>query len=117
MKKVKLLISAIMFLNSSLFPFSAKADWFGCVPTEVMELPNRIHVKCSNAHAIGGQRIRYVAIGKSDLRKTHRFINFAGAAMTSEHVFKVDIPSSSDSNVGGCKSNDCRTPTAFGVSR
>lgn len=117
MKKVKLLISAIIFLNSLLIPFSVKADWFSCVPTEVMELPSRIHVKCSNPHEIGGQKIRFVAIGKNDLRKTHRFINFAGAAMTSEHVFKVDIPSSGDSNVGGCKISDCRTPTAFGVSR
>jgi hypothetical protein len=115
MKRINLLLFWIVSVIYFLFPLSARADWFSCVPTEVIEFQNRIHVKCSNTHSVGTDRINYIAIDKRDLQKANRFVDLATAAMACGHVFRVDIPDSSTTNVGNCLANDCRTPLAFGM--
>lgn len=98
-----------------LLPATALADWFNCEPTEVIEWSTRIHVRCSNAHAIGSSSIRWVAIDKTDVDKAARFISLANAALLSDRIFLVQVSASSGSNVSGCLATDCRTPSAFGV--
>jgi hypothetical protein len=107
------LISAFFALG--LIPAQAMAGWFACEPNEVMELGNRIHVRCSNTVTLDGDTVRYIAIGKSDDARSARFVSMGNAALLSGKTFIVHIPWSSDSNTAGCATSNCRSPTAFGV--
>lgn len=99
-----------------LLPAAAKADsWFSCQPTEVIELSNRIHVRCSNTITAGTDVVRYLAVGKTDTNAAARFISLANAALLSGKIFRVIVPTSSATNIAGCLTTDCRTPTTFGV--
>ena len=99
-----------------LTPKMARANvWFNCVPTQVLEFNNRVHVGCSNGWTTGGSQIRYLAINKNDAEKLGRFVAFANAALLSNRFFRVYITASSASNVSGCGQSNCRTPTSFGV--
>ena len=100
---------------------------FDCTPSEVLELGNRIHVKCSTPATVvpssgsvdyrarASREIRYLAIGKTDRDKANRFTSLATAAMVSGKKFRVVIGFSSSTNTDGCNPNDCRTPSAFGI--
>lgn len=108
-------LSAVAFGFTSVSPTAARADWFSCTPTEVIELGNRIHVRCANTVTFGSDVIRFIAISKSNASQAERFISFANAAYLSGKSFRVDIPRSGSGNTSGCLASDCRTPTAFGV--
>ncbi len=93
----------------------AQAAWFSCEPREVLELSNRAHVECRNSFNANGSNIRYIAINKNSSSTLDRFVKLATAALLSNKYFRVSISTSSSSNVSGCVSSNCRTPTSFGV--
>ena len=110
------LVTAILFAGLSLAPTEAKADkWWTCNVSEVMELGSRIHVRCSNSTSMGSDTIRYIAVADSPADDASRFTALGNAALMSGKEFRVYIKTSSSTNVSGCASSDCRTPTAYGV--
>jgi hypothetical protein len=97
-------------------PVEARADGtFDCLPTAVAEYSNRVHVRCSNTWAAGGDTIEFIAIDKTDDAETARFVAMGNAALLGKKKFSVYLLTSSTSNVSGCLSTNCRTPTSFGV--
>lgn len=113
----------VVFMLSISVSDYAMADSFDCKPIEVMELGNRIHVKCSQgAHYNPGRSgnglvFRYFAIDKNDKEKANRFASLATAAMVSGLSFRVEYSTIKNENVPGCLPGDCRTPSAFGISK
>ena len=97
-------------------PLEARADGtFECLPTSVAEFSNRVHVRCSNTFAAGADVVEYIAIDKTDDAKTTRFVSMGNAALLGKKKFSVYLLTSSASNVSGCLSTNCRTPTSFSV--
>jgi hypothetical protein len=95
----------------------ARADFHSCQAEEVIELDNRVSVRCTNSIMLNGNVVVYVAIAKTDVARTGRFISLAQAALLSGRPFFVDLPVSSTSNVTGCAATDCRTPLFFGLKK
>ena len=106
-----------------------ETKWFDCLPQEVIEHNNRVHVRCASelrfpgpgptpdAILRGTKTIRYLAIAKNDKDLVNRFTSMATAALIAEQSFRVKIPYLSGTNVADCAAEDCRTPLAFGVRR
>lgn len=115
---ISLVLVACLFVGTLGFATErARADaFFECIPDEVTEFSNRIHVRCENSIATpAGNVIRYVAIAKTDAALAQRFLTLANAALLSGRFFLVLIPDSATGNVSGCGSSDCRTPPTFGI--
>lgn len=114
---MRILLSAGLFMISmTSLPAVAQADgWHSCRPTEVIELVNRIHVRCSNPLEIGNDQIRFFAVSNEDSVKANRFTLMAQSALLSGKFFRVFYRSSPNSNTGGCAYSDCRTPVYYGV--
>lgn len=110
-----LLTVTLIIAGLTALPSIASAGWFSCTPNEVLEVDNRIHVRCSNSVVLDGNTIRYIAIAKTDESKAARFISLGTSALLSGKIFQVYIPTASSTNVSGCAATDCRTPTSFGV--
>lgn len=71
----------VLSLLAGLFPQNAQAEekvytWWSCEPNEIIELPNRIHVKCEFPINVGDV-VYYLAITKSKPEETARFISLA----------------------------------------
>ena len=124
------LIRLSLFILVMVFAanYAQAGEWFSCAPTDIMELSNRIHVKCANAHHAGSAseprgrmdglpKIRYIAVATRDRAKADRFVSLATAALACGYTFRVKIPVSGQNNTEGCRPNDCRTPNAFGVKK
>lgn len=112
--RITIPIAQLVLLVVSLgAPGTTRADgWFSCEPTEVIEFNNRAHVRCSNTW---GQGVRYIAIGTNNAEKLRRFIAFGNTALVSNKYFRVYLREAAGGNTPGCRANNCRTPTAFGV--
>lgn len=120
MNGTSLVVGAVTIVILVAGSLTAHADGFSCEPTEVRELVNRIHVRCANAHTPEGHpshQVRFIAVDKDDRDLANRFASMATAALTCGLTFRVEIPSSPDDNISGCRADDCRTPTAFGIRR
>jgi len=115
MKKIKEIIPTTL-LTFIILTASANAAEFACQADEIVEFGARIHVRCANSYELAsGDDIRYIAIGKDDIAKANRFTSLGTTAVVSGYIFYVKMPEESDSNVPGCQTNDCRTPSAFGI--
>lgn len=110
-------IATVFCAGIFAFPRIAKADTFSCSPTDVIELSNRIHVRCSNSITLGSDTVKYLSINLSDESKCARFISMANTALLSGNSFYVGVSPTSETNVSGCAANDCRTPYFFGVKK
>jgi hypothetical protein len=110
-------LAVLTMLAAFLPAVPASADgYFECIPDELTEFSDRIHVRCTNGYVTtGGQTIRYLAISKTDTARAQRFITLANSAMLSGQFFLVLVTDSASGNVAGCGSSDCRSPTSFGV--
>jgi hypothetical protein len=123
-KLFSLLLSVSALLTLIAVAGKAKAEFYSCTPIEVGEIsdgPNsRIHVVCSNPWLMHNpttnhdDNIRYIAVSSIDFR-AQRFLSLATSALLANKTFRVDIPTSSWTNVAGCGQTDCRTPTYFGL--
>ena len=116
MRFIKGTAATFAILVAASLSGTAHAVNFDCQPNEVLELSNRIHVRCSNrpAHA-QLNRVYFVAIRNSDANQSARFVRVAIAALLSGKKFRVEIPVKDETNAPGCAAHDCRTPTAFGI--
>ena len=128
MKMACMLISLFILMTVFAANHAQAGEWFSCEPIEIMELSNRIHVKCANTHYAGSASeprgrmdglpgIRFIAVATRDRAKAERFVGLATAALACGYTFRVRIPASGQSNAEGCRPNDCRTPDAFGVKK
>ncbi len=112
----RLAVGALFGLGLAASPSLALANtWFNCEPTEVLEVGSRVHVRCSNSVLLGSSTVRYAAVSTSNASAAARFIALANAALLSNKLFRMYLPTSTATNVSGCLVSDCRTPTAFGV--
>jgi len=126
---ISAVIIAIVVIPSSNIAMADETMWFDCLPREVIEHSNRVHVRCANDLVYPGpgttpdailrntKNIRYVAIAKNDKDIVNRFTSMATAALVAEQSFRVKIPYTDNTNVTSCASADCRTPLSFGVRR
>lgn len=118
-KHIVKLFSSLMLVAgfAAVAPRSAQAQPLNCQPYEIMELRDRIHVRCSNTLAVtdgGNASITYLAISNSNAAVAARFVALANAALIGNKSFRVDI-TYGGARVAGCDADNCRTPTAFGV--
>jgi hypothetical protein len=112
MRSISKLIVLAAVVIGTVMPASAHAAIFDCSPVEVGEFAgSRIHVECANPNSGG---IRFIAINSTS-SAAQRFVSMATSALLAGKIFRVDIPSTSTTNVSGCGASDCRTPTFFGV--
>ena len=114
MNKTLVAVSLIL-VGITAAPSIASAVTFECAARDVYEYSGRIHVYCTNSITLDGDKVRFVAIAKTDADQAARFVSMATAAILSGKTFRTSIPESSSSNVSGCKSKDCRTPYGFGL--
>jgi len=129
MKMPRASASLVLAAAALFFASVAHAETFDCAPVEVLELGNRIHVRCADPRTVTSQRgtvdsmarsarqIRYLAIGKDDTNMANRFTSLATAALVSNKTFRAVISQDGSRNTAGCNANDCRTPVAFGIAK
>lgn len=116
-KTVSSFIAAMGLAALLVSPLEARADgYFSCTPDNVIEFAGRVHVHCTNTWAAGADTISYIAIDKTDTAKLARFVSFAQGAVLAKKTFYVYLLTSSATNVSGCQTSNCRTPTVFGLS-
>lgn len=127
MKTLKLLCGLYLLSCFFVFKYAYADEWFACIPNEIIEFRDRIHVKCSNVHIFGDtdpddshttrQTIKWLAIDKVDSSKAERFVSLATTAVVCGYQFPayISFEGTQEQERIGCKREDCRIPSAFGV--
>jgi len=110
--------SALVFSVLTLAAYSVTADvFFVCKADEVYDKGSFTHVRCSNSIAVGGNRIRYIAISNSDPQELKRFQDLGAQAVAFGRVDFVAEIADPATNIGGCNPIDCREAKRFGIRR
>ena len=126
MKKTMLRMGLLLTILVCISEHATAEEWHICQPKEVMEMSDRVHVKCETAILPGlgtnpGRsvdripQIWFIAVGTRYRSKADRFVSLATTALTCGYTFRVRISSDGQDNTENCLLNDCRSPSAFGL--
>lgn len=108
-RKVTLLAALLLIGTIALEPRLLQAH--DCIPIEIREYVTFIRIRCSNTY---GSNVDYWAVSKSDKGQAARFLAFVTLAQQTGNKFYVGYTTT---NVSGCNTSNCLTPTAFGIKK
>ena len=111
MKRMMLMLFALVVSVSIAAEVSAAEMWTDCVPAGVATFGNRVHVRCS-ASVSGG--IFFFAVATTDSAQAARFVSVASSALIAGRTLKVLFdPADLTGGQFGCATNDCRRARAL----
>lgn len=102
---------AALIVVGALILAAPSARAHDCIPIEIREYATFIRIRCSNTY---GSNVDYWAVSKSDKGQAARFLAFVTLAQQTGNKFYVGYTTT---NVSGCNTSNCLTPTAFGIKK